>query len=129
MDRVAKQLQADKESGGRPTVEIDQDLLQPKDKRRRAISRAGSPRGRASGGAPQGKPMISGARMAETFDNQPLAKGFQISIDNYNELQVYEIESKMRKVVGQLLDPVVTQQQADRAAFIKCQLSIGKLKE
>lgn len=73
--------------------------------------------------------MISGARITETFDNQPLAKGFQISIDNYNELQVYEIESKMRKVVGQLLDPVVTQQQADRAEFIKFQLSIGKLKE
>ena len=96
-------------------MDIDQDLLQAsKDKRRRPTSRSRSPRGRASEGvkelAPQGKPMISGARITETFDNQPLAKGFQISIDNYNELQVYEIESKMRKVVGQLLDPVVTQQ-------------------
>lgn len=132
IDLVSKRLQEEKKSGDRPTVDIDQDLLRPsKDKRRRPISRSGSPRGRTSGrqAAPYGKPTISGARMTETFDNKPLAKGFQISIDNYNELQVYEIESKMRKVVGQLLDPVVTQQQADRAEFIKFQLSIGKLKE
>ena len=38
---------------------------------------------------------------------------------HYNELEIFELESKMRKVVSHLMDPVLSQQSADRAEYIR----------
>lgn len=65
----------------------------------------------------------------DSFDNNAHAKGFQIKIENYNELELFDIENKMRKVVGQLVDPIVVQQNNDREDFIKFQHKIHGIDE
>jgi len=47
----------------------------------------------------------------------------------HTELEIFELESKMMKVVSHLMDPVLSQQSADRTEFIRFQLRIHQLHE
>ena len=50
-------------------------------------------------------------------------------LSDYNELELFEIESKMRAAVGYLVKPIADQLLADRNEFVNDKLDILRLKE
>lgn len=57
------------------------------------------------------------AKMFTSFENDSDAQMFKINIQNYSEVDAHVQELKVRKMILELLDPVVAQSNLDRAFF------------